>query len=136
MPIPRLRRNPVSFTLVELMIVVVIVAILATLAVTMYRENVVGAKMSEAITGVGLIHRAARVRIANGGLPDPCDFATLRITEADMNGKYFTLDDYSFQRLGDTEYTVRATLPSDPSVYFEINQDGVQSGTYRTDNPL
>ncbi len=56
-----------AFTLVELMIVVVIVAILATVSVPIYRASMKDAKMSEGIAGVGMIHTAARVQIAKKG---------------------------------------------------------------------
>jgi len=121
-----------AFTLVELLIVVVMVAVLATLAVPLYSRNVVNAKMSEGMAGCARIRNAARMRIARSGkLPDPCTLATLNVSASDLNGKHFTFDDYTFTRTGAAQYTIRATLPDDTSLYFEIDQDGAQSGTVK-----
>ena len=123
-----------GFSLIELMIVVVIIAVLATIAVPLYRGASIEARMSEGISGVGTIHSAARRKIAtNGALPASCDLDSLHITEADMAGKYFEFDDYSFTRDGDTDYTIRATYPDDTSYYYAIDETGAESGTITTE---
>jgi len=123
-----------AFTLVELMIVVVIVAILATVAIPMYRASIMDAQMSEGIAGCGMIRTAARVKIAvSTVLPDPCNLGDLNIVSADLDGKYFDVGDYSFTRDGDTAYTIRVTHPDDSTVYYEIDEDGAESGTFTTE---
>ena len=124
-----------AFTLVELMIVVVIVAILAMVAVPIYRGNVTAAKMSEGIAGCGTIRTAARVYIAlHSSLPANADIEDdLGILPADMDGKYFDYDDYTFTTEGGTDYTIKATFPDDTSVTYIIDQDGEESGTFTTE---
>jgi len=121
-----------AFTLVELMIVVVIVAILATVAIPMYRGNITAAKMSEGIAGCGSLHTAARTKIAvNGSLPADITRSDL-IADADLDGKYFEADDYVFTRVSGTTYTIKATEPDSGETYI-IDQDGTESGTFKTE---
>ncbi len=58
-------RRSGAFTLIELMIVVVIVAILALVAIPLYQGNVIAAKMSEGIAGCGTIRTAFRTYAAS-----------------------------------------------------------------------
>ncbi len=126
-----------AFTLVELMIVVVIVAILAMVAVPMYRANVLAAKMSEGIAGCGTIRTALRIHAAQHEGDYPVLAAVngtglssdINILATDLNGKYFQATNYSVTSAV-AAYTITATLGSDTYI---INQAGVESGTFTTE---
>jgi len=134
----RMRRKG-AFTLIELMIVVVIVAILAMVAVPMYRANVLAAKMSEGIAGCGTIRTALRVYAAQhdgnyptlSGVDGTALSDTLNISAADLTGKYFSASDYTVTSTA-TTYTITATL-SDTGDTYIIDQDGTESGTFTTE---
>ena len=125
-----------AFTLVELMIVVIIVAILAMVAVPMYRGNVLAGKMSEGIGGCGSIRTALRVYAAShsGSYPvltavDGTGLSVVNIAAADLNGKYFQGTNYTVTSAA-AAYTITATLGSDTYI---INQAGAESGTFTTE---
>ena len=123
-----------AFTLVELMIVVVIVAILAMIAIPIYRGSLNDARMTEGISGVGMIHTACRVKMATGSLEAGMTLADIGFQTDDLKGKYFTEADYTLSITSPTEYTVSVTLPgSDPAQTYTIDQDGVESGTFTTE---
>ena len=139
-------RRSSAFTLIELMIVVVIVAILALVAIPLYSGNVKAARMSEGIAGVGSIRSALRVYAAGhaGSYPtlsavDGTGLTSIGVASTDLTGKYFAATNYSVTSAAAT-YTIRATLPASSggggaSDYYEINQLGVEAtGGYTTGN--
>ena len=138
--ISQIRRSG-AFTLIELMIVVVIVAILALVAIPLYQGNVISAKMSEGIAGCGSIRSAFRVYAAGhaGNYPvltaqNASQLAVIGIAPADLAGKYFAVTDYAVTSDAST-YSITATLPTyTPTQTYIINQAGVESGTYTTGN--
>lgn len=127
-----------AFTLVELMIVVVIVAILALVAIPLYQGSVTGAKMSEGIAGCGTIRSAFRVYAAshNGVYPvlaavDGTGLTILNVQGSHLAGKYFTATDYAVTADA-ASYSISATL-SDTGDTYIIDQDGNEGGTYTTE---
>lgn len=127
-----------AFTLVELMIVVVIVAILALVAIPLYQGSVTGAKMSEGIAGCGSIRTALRVYAAShsGTYPtlaaaDGTGLTTIGVAGSDLNGKYFQATNYEVTSAA-AAYTIQATLTATGDTYI-INQAGTESGTYTTE---
>jgi type IV pilus assembly protein PilE len=134
-------RRTSAFTLIELMIVVVIVAILALVAIPLYQGNVISAKMSEGIAGCGTIRNAFRVYAAGhaGNYPvltaqNASQLGVLGVAAGDLAGKYFAVTDYSVTSTAAT-YTITATLPGyTPTQTYIINQAGAESGTYTTGN--
>ena len=130
-----------AFTLVELMIVVVIVAILAMVAIPLYQGSVENARMSEGIAGVGTIRSALRVYAAahDAVYPviageDGTGLAIINVEANDLDGKFFDSGDYEVTSAAAT-YTITATDPRGGKQY-EINQDGTETsgdGCYTTD---
>ncbi len=119
-----------GFTLVELMIVVVIVAILALAATPMYQAQTKVGKMSEGITAVGMVRSALRSYATGHGGNYPVlnnaqgDALTLiNVAGQDLDGKYFAAQDYVVNS-SVAAYTVRATLPTDSNCWYELDQDG------------
>ncbi len=56
-----LKKNRKGFTLIEILIVVVIVAILAAISVPIYLDYVAGARASDAQSQIGAIYNAAKM---------------------------------------------------------------------------
>lgn len=102
------RRRPgeSGFTLLELMIVVTIVGVLATVAIPMFQTVPQRSKSTEAATALGLIRSAMRIyyvehgtyanavcfgdgdQVTNGGMID--------VTDSDLMGRYFSSECYRF----------------------------------------
>ncbi len=94
-----------GFTLIELMVVILIVAILAAVAIPIMRARTDAAKWTEGLTGAGTIRMSIRAYIAEHG-PDH-DYnellgclcggpiaQVLGFTRGDLHGKYFDQDSY------------------------------------------
>jgi len=106
-----------GFTLIELMIVVLIVAVLAAVLVPFMRARVEAAKWSEGKAGAGTIASALRAFAAEQGTDG--DYASLSVNTlfkaSDLKGKYFTIDEYvlsdlSYSEDGDPLYPLQYTI--------------------------
>jgi prepilin-type N-terminal cleavage/methylation domain-containing protein len=91
-----------GFTLVELMVVILIVAILAAVAIPILRGRIDAAKWSEGKAMIGTIATAIRAYHAEKGPQGdaPTDLigsgdTELGFTDADLTGTYFTFEDFS-----------------------------------------
>jgi prepilin-type N-terminal cleavage/methylation domain-containing protein len=99
-------RNQRGFTLVELMIVVTIVGVLATVAIPMYQEVPERSKSTEAVTALGLIRSAMRIYyVEHGTFANAAIFTNgaqvtsgglLGVTDGDLAGRYFSSECYTF----------------------------------------
>ena len=86
-----------GFTLIELMIVVLIVAVLAAVLVPFMRARVEAAKWSEGKAGAGTIASALRAYAAEQGTDG--DYTAIAVDTlfkaSDLKGKYFAITNYS-----------------------------------------
>jgi prepilin-type N-terminal cleavage/methylation domain-containing protein len=107
----RKRRNGGGFTITELMVVILIVAILAAVLVPLLQRPIDEAKWSEACTSAGTIRRAICSYAAGSGivaaralegtdLGDADTQALLGFDAQDCEGTYFEADDYTIASVG------------------------------------
>lgn len=122
-----------GFTLVELMVVAVIVAILAAVAIPLMTANRSRAIGTEAESALGTIRVALRVNFSeanaynidsNGNtISSPIDLDSL--TLGDLEGRYFAEADYSLSDMTATTYTITGTGSGDAlGIIITLNQDG------------
>ena len=139
-----------AFTMIELMIAIVIVAILASVVAPVVRGRLDRAKWSEAMAGCSTIATAIRAWGAENteatGEQSVSTIAGLGFQENDLNGKYFVDADYVLEGDGATynpatntySYTIRVTpsqdnapssgeLTLDQNGDFILKQDGAES---------
>jgi len=123
----RKMKRRTGFTLIELMIVVLIVAVLAAVLVPFMRARVEAAKWSEGKAGAGTIASALRAYAAEQGTDG--DYANLTVDklfkESDLQGKHFRRDRYTldgtvaYTEVGDPlyplTYTITVTAPPEES---------------------
>ena len=89
-----LRRGEKGFTLIEIMVVLVILGVLATISVPVYTNSVRKAKISEAISNVGSYGTAIRIhKMEKGDWPQtkPDGAKCPDFDDIDLNENYFTL---------------------------------------------
>ena len=113
-----------AFTLIELVVVILIVAVLAAVGIPIMTVRIDSAKWTEGKSALGTIATALRgyaaekrgAGIYGPGLPT---LETLRFRAEDLQGKYFSISDYeisisSFALGGSPEltYTLTATAPA------------------------
>ena len=97
------KKNESGFTLIELLIVVIIVAVLASVGVPLLSGNVARARLSEADAGLGTIRTQLRSVFAENGAAVGYSTvalgavvgAPLGINAGDLTGRYFEDDDYT-----------------------------------------
>ena len=124
-----------GFSLVELMIVIVIIGVLAAVAVPIYNNNVMKAKMSEADATLGSIRTQLRVYYGEQGeYPTATDAYVIgaawnEINTGEMTGKYFT--DSSYTYTGDSDagtYTITCDANDILESDRTLNQGGTLAG--------
>ena len=106
------KRNKAGFTLVELMVVAIIVAILAAVAIPLMTGNKKKAYATEAQAGLGTIRTALQVyKAENNAYPSyngVANAAGLTVKAGDLAGKYFKDTDYTLLSTP-SNYTATAT---------------------------
>ena len=118
--------NKKGFTLVELIVVVIIVGILASVAIPMMSGNIAQAKRTEAVAAAGAIRTSERAVFAETG--NYVNFAagafgTTAVINAylrtgDLNGKYYNDTCYA---VTSNNVIVTAGMDGSPKVNMNIN---------------
>ncbi|MBU1852488.1 MAG: prepilin-type N-terminal cleavage/methylation domain-containing protein [Candidatus Omnitrophica bacterium] len=124
-----------GFTLTEILIVVIIIAILATLALPMLVKTIEKAKVGEAISNLNLIRTGEKIYCLEWATFSS-DIEELNIESPnDATSRYFY---YTIEDADDSDFTARATRGGDgaqsaPSPYdthyYEIDKDGTVTGS-------
>jgi len=120
-----------GFTLIELMVVVLIVAILAAVLVPLLTARIESARWTEGKAGAGTIATAVRAYAAEyqeQGAALPAS-VTDYVDAVDLQGKYFNADCYSFfvdpsidETTGALTYTIQVDAPADDNRFTRITQ--------------
>lgn len=99
------RSSDGGFSLVELMIVVIIIGILASVAVPLMQSGSLRAKASECTAHLGSLRAAMRSFYAEHGTYNTGSFYSgdivtssrlLDVSESDLGGRYFSVECYTF----------------------------------------
>jgi type IV pilus assembly protein PilA len=143
----KIMRNRKGFTLIELMVVILIVAVLAAVLVPMMRARIDAAKWSEARAGIGNIASGIRAywaehqdQAGTAAFTDPV--ITDVCTGTDLDGKYFTAACYTLGPIVDLQTSIsfsvtcnatlspRANRPTNlTSMTLTVNADGTSVWT-------
>jgi type IV pilus assembly protein PilA len=141
-----MRLNRDGFTLVELMVVAVIVAILAAVAIPLMSANKTRAMATEAEAGCGTIRTAFRAMYAetsdyskdlNKADVTASPTSLPGISAGDLDGKYFDDGCYKLSDLAATTYTITCTGAASGTadkadvakVVVTLNQTGAMTRT-------
>jgi len=122
-----------GFTLVELMVVILIVAILAAIAIPIMRGRIDAAKWAEGKAMMGTIATAIRAYVAEKGVQmdnfdDIADAVALGFATGDLNGTYFSEGDFSWtgnydQPTNVLTFSIVATAPAEINSPSQVTLD-------------
>ena len=128
----KLGKNKSGFTLLEIIIVIIIIGILASLAMPKFFKTVEFSRSTEALGSLGAIRRAMDICYQPTRDYTPCNaFSALSIEDpGTIAGAHWT---YAFSNLGANTYTITATRTTvDSGVTADtiaITQAGTKTGT-------
>lgn len=127
------KRIRVGFTLTEILIVVIIIGILATLALPTLVKTLEKAKLGEAASNLNLIRTGEKIYFLENSFFTN-DIGSLNIEDPNSGAKYF---DYTIPSADSSDFTARAdrknTAPSPYSTYY---YDIDKNGTITSNGPL
>ena len=111
-----------GFTMIELMVVVLIIAVLAAILIPFMTARLEAARWSEGKAGCGTLATAIRAVWAEMGEEDwvAATAPSTYLTEGDLRGKYFSIGDYTITFGPATAeypvaYTISVGQPKDPT---------------------
>lgn len=127
-----------GFTLVELMVVILIVAILASVAIPIMRGRIDSAKWAEAAATAGTIRVAVKAALTEDpavvsdgdNLGDADVRSALKFGDSDLEGTYFTAADYTITDTDSDNDGANITITVTPGGAIE----GAPEGTYVLDS--
>ena len=136
----RMKQN--GFTLVELMVVAIIVAILAAVAIPLMSAQKKRAAATEGEAGLGVMRSAMRANFAESGSYsiDARDQSTIvapvtvtasnmpGVNGSDLNGRYFQMGDYQIFSVSANAYVLRVTGSTTDVAGVSIDLD--QAGNF------
>ena len=128
----KLDKNKSGFTLLEIIIVIIIIGILASLALPKFFKTVEFSRSTEALTALGVVRRAMDICYQPTGSYSPCaGFAQLSIPDPGLPAAQAHWV-YTWPTPAATSYTITATRSTvDGGVttdWIKIDQDGVKTG--------
>ena len=128
------KKSRSAFTLIELLIVVIIVAILAAVGVPLLSANVRRARASEADAGLGTIRTAVRAYIAENGSATGATLANIGMTATDFGGRWFNFPAYVLNVVSGTVYciTVDGNISTAPRK-DQVDTDGTDRLSHSMD---
>lgn len=121
-----------GLTLIEVLVVIMIVAILASVSVPILRKRIDAAKWTEAKSIAGSIRRAADAYCSEKGTSwtgwGSVSISDLGFMDGEINGKYFSEECYSISLLGFKDYLITidassSTTGKEPSLPSQITLD-------------
>lgn len=125
-----------GFTLVELMVVAIIVAILAAVAIPLMMGNKDRAMATEAQAGLGTLRTAMQVyKAEHGGYPIIAagvqipGYAGLTVKDGDLDGKYYKSTGYTMLSTSTaSNYTMQAQGYTNNPPTITLDQTGTWGG--------
>lgn len=127
-------KNKKAFTLIELMVVVIIIGILASISIPSFNKSMENARAKEAHTTLELIYNAEKVYrldkkayciAPSATSPNWANFFNPYIENPNLNSEY-----YNYIITGNsTSYTARADRKGTDPRYYTIDQTGTKLGS-------
>ena len=129
-----MKRRRIGFTLTELLIVIIIIGIVATLSLPMLVKTIEKAKLGEAATNLNLIRTGEKIYFLEYGIFAP-NISDLNIEDPNSaTNRYF---DYTLPSSGAADFTARAQRRSNaPNPYSTYYYEITKSGTVTSNGPL
>jgi prepilin-type N-terminal cleavage/methylation domain-containing protein len=126
------RKSRTGFTLIELMVVILIVAILASIAIPILRGRIDDSKWSEGKAMMGSIATAIRAYHGEKGMAAApptilgAGATGLGFVPGDLTGTYFVDGDFSFSvtSMNPLQFTITATKATLTPTSYQLDQAG------------